>query len=143
MRLILSLIVVSVFCFSGMAQDKIQWQFSYNKQSQSVEAKATIASGWHLYSQFIEPGTGPVATQILFDYNKLVQLVGQVSEPAPITHYDETFGTELAYFEKSAVFSQKITYAEPTLLKGNIVFMLCNDSMCLPPEEKQFTIELK
>jgi hypothetical protein len=142
MRLILSLIVFSVFCFGGMTQEKIQWQFAYNKQSQAVEAKAIIASGWHLYSQFIEPGTGPVATQFQIERNKNVTLIGQFNEPDPIKHYDETFDEELTYFEKSAIFSQKITFTAPTILKGSVVFMLCNDSMCLPPEEKQFTIEL-
>lgn len=143
MRLILSVILVSVFYFAGLTQDKIQWDFSYNKDSQSVEAMAIIASGWHLYSQFIEPGVGPVATHIQFEDNKHVELLGQVTEPKPINHYDETFGEELTYFEKSVVFNQKVTFSEPTQLHGSVVFMLCNDSMCLPPEEKQFTIALK
>ncbi len=141
MRFLLLLGSLYTFC-QGLSQN-IQWMYSYNSAVKSVEIEAILAEGWHLYSQYIDSDSGPVATSIKFEPTKFVRFIGKVEEPTPIRKFDETFGTELSFFEKNALFRQQINYSSPTILKGSVIFMLCNDTMCLPPEETHFSIELK
>ncbi len=138
----LLLIFLTFFTFSGFGQSKIQWSYSYNKEQKTIEIQATIADGWHLYSQHISNEIGPVPTSFLFDDNSQIKLIGQVTEPLPIQKYDENFEAMLDFFEGKAVFSQRVSVKDATSIKGSVTYMLCNETMCLPPTEELFTIAI-
>jgi len=126
----------------GFSQTKIQWSYSYNQELKTIEIQAVIADGWHLYSQHVDNEIGPVPTSFTFENNDKVKLIGKVTEPAPIQKYDENFEAMLDFFEGKVIFSQRISVKEPTVLKGVVTYMLCNDTMCLPPVDEEFTIEI-
>jgi len=47
---------------------------------------------------------------------------------------------ELSWYEKQAVFIQKIKLTAPTFsITGNVRAMACNDQSCLPPTTEEFT----
>jgi len=51
---------------------------------------------------------------------------------------------EVAFFEKKAVFIQKVKLKVPTTtIKGSLTFMACDDNQCLPPEDIDFSFDLK
>ena len=129
---------------TSLAQKEISWLVTYNSESQSIEFTASIAKGWHLYSQHIADGAGPVATS--FEFNELdgIKLKGKVEEPESIRKYDQSFEATLNYFEGKVTFIQHIskTTKNASLLTGTITYMLCNDTMCLPPVDVPFTIEI-
>jgi len=53
------LLIISILSsLSLYGQNEVQWTFSYNSASNSVEAEAVIAEGWHLYSQFVNNEIG-------------------------------------------------------------------------------------
>ncbi len=138
------LIIFSVFLtVNVMAQSKIQWGYVYNETNHTVELKANISEGWHLYSQHVANDIGPVPTSFVFDPNGEVKLIGKVSEPTPIQKYDENFEAMLDFFENEVVFTQRVTVKKDTILAGSVTYMLCNDTMCLPPVDEKFTIQLK
>jgi len=85
---------------------------------------------------------GPVPTSFSFESDDKVKLIGKVTEPAPIQKYDENFEAMLDFFEGKVIFSQRISVKEPTVIKGVVTYMLCNDTMCLPPVDEEFTIEI-
>lgn len=124
-------------------QSNVQWDNKFNAASSSIEFKATIAEGWHLYSQFISDDIGPVPTTFVFESNSKVKLIGKVTEPTPIQKYDENFEGMLDFFEGEVIFTQKVALKKSTVLKGTITYMVCNNTMCLPPIDKLITIELK
>lgn len=125
------------------SQEDITWEFSYNKTSKQLEMKANLASGWHIYSTDLGEIAGPVPTEFFFDDNKDITLIGKVEEPQPKVEFDPNFEETVKYFEKEVIFLQKTEVKKSTILKGSVVYMICNETICLPPTEKTFEIQLK
>lgn len=129
--------------FCSFGQEKVEWNVSYDSQSESISFTAEIAEGWHLYSQKIDESLGPVPTSFRFDKNtKELKLVGKTMEPSPITKYDPNFEGELSYFEGSVQFIQKLKVKSSTEVHGKITFMVCNEEMCLPPTDIDFNLTI-
>lgn len=140
--------------FLGMAasifgqETTVTWEPSVEQKNDSVYdlvLKATLKEGWHLYAQHLPKG-GPLATEFTFENpENLFQLIGATKEGEAIQSYEEIFDTETAYFEKEAVFTQRI------LLKSNkkspikclVAYQTCNDQSCTfePGEEIWFVFE--
>ncbi len=140
------LLAVSALVQAQM-HNPVKWKFE-GKSTAAGEGElvitATIESGWHLYSQFIDAG-GPVPTSFKFEKSSDFELVGKVKEITPVTKgFDKTFNMNIAYFSNKAVFVQKIKLKKPVITaKGSIEFMVCDDEQCLPPDEASFSIVLK
>lgn len=141
---------------SGLAQPQkigvptvVKWEFTYepvagSEQEFILKLTATIDKGWHLYSQQVG-ADGPIPTSFKFNADeKKFQLVGATTEPAGETKHDEAFGAEIKSFEGTAVFTQKIKRNGNGALKitGEVEFMTCNNSQCLPPRSVAFTISI-
>ena len=136
------LMCLSLLTFAGYGQEVIKWDFRYNKDAGLVEIEADIQEGWHLYSQFIQEDAGPVPTTFIFEPTDHLKLVGAVSEPKPIQKYDENFEATLDFFTGKTIFTQKIKAHKAATLAGSVTFMVCNETMCLPPVDKKFTISI-
>lgn len=133
-------LMLSTFVWS---QEKVEWQLYYNDKTETIEIIATIAEGWHLYSQHLNNEIGPVPTSFLFESNEKVKVIGETIEPESLKEYDENFEAELNFFKETVTFSQKVKVADSTQLNCTVTFMVCNDTMCLPPRELTFTIPIK
>ncbi len=133
--------------FSSRAQiyAPVTWKYSAERIS-ATEAtlimEAEIDDGWHLYSQYLSSDEGPVATEFQFEENNHYTLSGKTQEGKPHVEFDPNFNMDLAFFSGQAVFKQKITCSSPASfsVKGSVYYMVCNDKMCLPPEEEIFNI---
>jgi DsbC/DsbD-like thiol-disulfide interchange protein len=123
-------------------EEKVVWTYTYNEQTKQVEITATIEEGWHLYSQFMSADLGPIPTSFNFSANKNIRLIGSVSEPKPEQEYNDIFEGTLDFFKDKVVFTQKVELVNdrPTTLTGTVSFMVCNETMCLPPTEIPFVI---
>ena len=78
-------LIISVFCaFLSFGQEKVTWDFSYDNGTNTIEIKAKIEDGWHLYSQELENEFGPIPTSFEFTPNDNYTLVGSTEEPTPI-----------------------------------------------------------
>ncbi len=145
LSLLLSFISLTLF---AQIQNPVKWTYSVEnngKEEATLVIKASIAKGWHLYSQFIGEG-GPVPTSFRFDKSNNYSLVGKVDEiPKAKPIFDEIFEMQVAWFEKTATFKQKIkvTSNKDFKLNGALEFMVCDDKQCLPPEEVEFTFDVK
>jgi thiol:disulfide interchange protein DsbD len=111
--------------------------------SDSIQIELVIPKGWHIYSMDSNPNIGPIPTEITFEKNESIQFIGRPIEPKPIKKYDKNFQGDLLFFDNQVVFTQKVKIKESTELKGSITYMMCNDSKCLPPIDKDFIINLK
>lgn len=144
LSLLLSFISLSIF---AQIQNPVKWTFSVEnngKEDATLVIKASIDKGWHLYSQFIGEG-GPVPTNFRFDKNSNYSLVGKVNEiPKAKPFFDDIFGMQVAWFEGSATFKQKIKVSSNKDFKinGALEFMVCDDKQCLPPEEVEFSFDI-
>jgi thiol:disulfide interchange protein DsbD len=142
MKLVFTLFVL-ILSQVLLSQEKVKWDFTYNTNNKTIEMKATIDEGWHLYSQYINNKIGPVPTAFVFTPTEKVKLIGKTEEPTPIKEYDENFEATLDFYKGEVVFSQKVEFISPQTIDGYVTFMVCNETMCLPPSDIPFKIELK
>ncbi|AYL98383.1 protein-disulfide reductase DsbD domain-containing protein [Mucilaginibacter celer] len=148
MKKLLVLVTALIISAGAYAQieSPVRWSYAAKKVNDKeaiVFLKATIQSGWHIYSQTVKDG-GPIKTSFEFTPSKLYAATGKTTEPSPITKYEKAFSMNVSYFEKEVVFSQKISLKSPkaTAVTGKLTYMTCNDMKCLPPEDVDFTIPL-
>jgi thiol:disulfide interchange protein DsbD len=148
MKKISVVLILMLFTFHAVSQilNPVQWGYASKRTSKTeavVFIKATIADKWHIYSQNIKDG-GPVKTTFNFNKSKAYYLIGNTAEPQPINTFDNAFGINVGYFEKSVIFQQTIKLtASRVTVEGTINYMTCNDTRCLPPEDVKFSIQIK
>ncbi len=138
--------VLAIGLSHAQIENPTKWSFSAGKVKNGeaeLIVKTTIEEGWHLYSQFIEEG-GPIPTSFTFEPSDAYELVGKVQERSKVIDaHDPTFDMDISFFEKEAVFVQKIKVLKPSFtVKGSVTFMLCNDQQCLPPDDRDFELKV-
>ncbi|HEX8038720.1 MAG TPA: protein-disulfide reductase DsbD domain-containing protein [Chryseosolibacter sp.] len=103
---------------------------------------ATLAPGWHLYSQHLAEG-GPLPTRFRLEPADAFICETPVGEKgAAHTYYDSLYGMDVTWYAGAVSFGQKIRLIKPVpAIRGTVEYMTCNDRICIPCEE-QFTIEL-
>ncbi len=123
-----------------------RWTFSV-EQNVNGEAilvsTAKLDSGWHLYSQHI-PGKGP-STEFTYDSLNSYNLIGETKEGESIKKYDPNLEMEVLYFEREAMFKQRIKVVSKNdfTITGAIDYMVCLDQgQCSHfDEEISFTVK--
>ena len=132
--------ILTLLTFNSFTQEKVEWSFYFDDEASTILLKAKIAGGWHLYSQHIDNEIGPVSTSFDFTVNDDIILIGTTKEPESLKEYNENFEGELNFFKNEVVFSQKIKVLKNSKIDGTVRFMVCNDTMCLPPVDKVFSV---
>lgn len=117
--------------------DPVKWSTSVKKISETeydLITKATIEDKWHLYSQEVPPN-GPLPTVFTFEENDAYQSVGDVKESKGVTEHDPVFDMVITFFSNTATFTKriKLTGDKGATIKGEVEFMVCDDTRCLPP----------
>ncbi len=139
-------VLLTAFGASAQIKDPVKWSTSSKKVGNDyvVTVTATLPKPWHIYSQFTGDG-GPVPTSFSFAKNPLITLNGQTKEVGKIKEeYDKNFDTKVKYF------GDKVDFVQNVKVKGNIKtnlsvtveYMTCDDSQCLPPTKKTFSVSL-
>jgi len=145
---ILIFFLLSIFSINVFAQIKepVKWSFKTNRINDTIaelQFIANIDNTWHLYSQSIPQG-GPLPTEFKFDKITGAKLLGKVGEPKGHEEYDKMFELKIKYFDKQAIFVQKvkITSNKPAVLKGILYYQTCDDNSCISGESDfSFTLE--
>ena len=133
--LLLSLVTFNIF---SQIEDPVEWSFSIeyiSDQTYNLVVEADIENGWNVYSQHVDPD-GPIPTSFSFLESKDFELIDNVIESNPKTKFDPVFEMNLSSFQNKAVFKQKIHLFNDTIasIEGELEFMVCNATMCLPPD---------
>ena len=147
------LFLTTIFSLSFNAQNPISWNVNSKLVENNIyelEITAHLEKGWHLYSQFLEQNEGydplnsPFSTYITYDLSPNFDTIGNTKEIGVETHYDPVWESEISFFSDKATFTQliKLNNLDSTVFNGNINFMICNETQCLPPEDYKFKIEL-
>ncbi|MFH4966380.1 cytochrome c biogenesis protein CcdA [Gaetbulibacter sp. M235] len=148
MKKIFLLLTVIALSFSAYSQilEPVKWTTSVEKISNTeyeLISKATIESGWHLYSQSV-PKHGPIATTFIYDDSEgYFKVSGNTLEEDGRTIDDPVFEMKIKFFEKTATFKQKVEINEGvTTINGLVEFMVCDNSRCMPPKEVDLVFNL-
>lgn len=106
--------------------------------------KATILSGWHMYSvEVVEDG--PTPTTLNIEKIQGAKLVGKLKATPKATQvYEEMFGADVFYHEGSAIFTQAVELTGGEYqIEGYLEYGACNDATCIPPTTVEFKYEGK
>jgi len=116
------------------------WSFTVEQNAKGeaiLISTAKLDSGWHLYSQYISD-KGP-RTEFAYDSLDTHKFLGDTQEGKPSKEYNPYLEMEVLYFEKEAVFKQKIEVLSKRDLRiaGSIDYMVCLDqSQCVQSDEE-------
>lgn len=146
-----AILLLAIFLFTAsyaQTQNPLKWDFKVTQQANDNEAvlqfTANLESGWHLYSQHTDPD-GPVGISFDFAKSKDYSRVGGVTEPKPTEEYDELFKCTIRSFSGKVVFRQriKINTEKDFKVTGTMSYQLCNDGSCIPPDDVDFSFNVK
>ena len=148
MRVILCLCTFLMSMGMLTAQNSpVKWTFEAQKvgdREYEIVATADIQSGWSVYSQDMKSADGPMPTKIMIDKANNLKVVGGVKEVgAKKTEYDELFEMDIVKLSGKTYFRQRVKIkGDIDEVKGQISFMTCCASSCMPPANVAFSIPL-
>lgn len=149
-RLSILLLLSTVILNNVNAQifDPVKWNFSTKKISDreyELLFEAKIDNTWHLFSQKSYGDKGPIPTSFHFTKSPDYELIGDITESKLIQKYVPIWNFEVQFFEKEAIFRQKMKVKpdKPFEIKGNLEFMVCTESQCLPPSTVFFSFKIE
>lgn len=149
-RLGLLLLLSSIILNTVTAQifTPVKWDFGTKKLSEceyELIFTAQIEDTWHLYGQKSYGDEGPIPTSFHFTKSSNYELVGKAKESKLIKKFEPVWNFELQFFEHKAVFTQRIKskHDKAFEIKGNLEFMVCNESQCLPPSTIDFNFNVE
>lgn len=149
-KTVLAFLLVIIGFVSAQAQikDPVQWTYTATKKADNtyeIVISAKYPGQWHLYSQSTPDG-GPRPTVIKFKTNPLVTVTGKPKEVGAMkTDHSELFGVDVKYYASKVDFVQtvKVKGNVKTNITGTIEYMVCDDTQCLPPTTKEFSVKLQ
>ena len=149
-KLFLSLVIFIFLSISAFGQilDPVEWSYSVERVSNDeaiLTFKADIDPTWHLYSQDIPPG-GSIPTEFIFIESDDWEPIDTVFEYGVMhEEYDPNFMMVLKYYELQAEFKQRIRILSTKGFKvtGELTFMVCDATVCLPPEYVDYSFSVK
>jgi thiol:disulfide interchange protein len=106
---------------------------------------AAIESPWHVYSLVKAGEDGPNPTTITIKPTADFELVGNPTEGKPIKVRDKVFDMDVAYFEKTAVFKQRVRLKsdKEVVIKGQYEFQTCTEEKCQFDPATSFEFKLQ
>jgi thiol:disulfide interchange protein DsbD len=133
-------------------EDPVQWSLAAARGSEqiapgggaSLDLKATIQDGWHLYSPTTPLG-GPIVTKIKVDESPAISS-WQVFRPKPVRKLDPNFNIDTETYAGQAVFLVDVTAAKSANgmlpVSVSVRYQACSDVKCLPPVKKTVTTQI-
>ena len=119
---------------------KSELKTTAGKAQGEIVFTATIDPGWHVYSTDLGQD-GPIEATFNVVKADGVEPIGKLKPKGnAVKKFDEMFGMELQYFEKTATFVQEVKFTKPEYtIDCYLEYGACNDKSCLPPTQ----VELK
>jgi len=143
--LLLSILISSLT--QAQVFNPVNWNVEVTQDgpNATLTINATIEDKWHLYATKLPSNDGPIATEVNFIANKNYEVVGGVKESKYETMFDPIFAMDVSFHSKKASFSQniKVLSEKDFTVNATVYFMVCDDEKCLPPEEIEFTFNVK
>ncbi|MFN0212938.1 MAG: protein-disulfide reductase DsbD domain-containing protein [Saprospiraceae bacterium] len=140
-------LIAGLLSVTAFAQNPAKWSFTAKDAGNcQVDLIFTgiLDEGWYTYSQFLESEDGPVATLITFQESTNFKLLGKAVESGEIIKvHDPIFDMNLTKFKHKAILTQRVEIKDPSKpIAGYLTYMTCNDEMCLPPKDANFSFKI-
>ena len=142
------LLCLSTPSFAQMIEDPTTWKYEVKKKSATeyqLIYHLELKAGWHIWS--LKPGGDgyEIAPSFAFENNPKVKRKGDVTEKGkPTVTTMEGIDGKVTYYSGKTDYIQEVTVTGgPTKITGKHSYQVCNDRMCLPPKDRDFTFEIK
>jgi thiol:disulfide interchange protein len=151
-KIVSSILLIIAIAFGSNAQNAnpVKWNYTVVKTDNGTELQihAAIEKGWHIFTA--KPGGDDLAipTEIKVEFVdgkgvKNVVIVGdRQANQKPTKKNIEGMGI-VNYFENDLVYKTNYNAFEAQQILIHITYQTCNDQMCLPPTDVDFTIDTK
>jgi len=111
----------------------------------NIIVKAEMDAEWKIYA-LRDQGEGPIATRVVVT-GEIIEASGLVWEDEPVEKYDDGFLTTTRTHQGGAIFKAPILVKSDLSpgkynLSVNVLFQVCNASLCYPPKEEVLTITI-
>ena len=109
----------------------------------NIIVTAEMDAEWKIYA-LRDQGEGPIATRVVVT-GEIIEASGLVWEDEPVEKYDDGFLTTTRTHQGGAIFKAPILVKSDLSpgkynLSVNVLFQVCNASLCYPPKEEVLTI---
>lgn len=127
----------------------VMWSFTAKRISDKtyeIHMKATLNSGWHLYSQTQPENAIAIPTAFTFNKNPLLKLDGKIKEIGKVEKFhDARLKLSANQYSNSVDFVQvvKLKVNTKTVITGSVEYQTCDDKKCLPPKTVTFSTSIQ
>jgi thiol:disulfide interchange protein DsbD len=127
----------------------VTWSFTAKKiadKTYEVHMKATIQSGWHLYSQVQPEDAIAMPTTFTINSNPLLTVNGKIKETGKVEKFhDARLGISANQYSSTVDFIQSVRLKAKakTNLSGSVEYQTCDDKKCLPPKTVTFSVTIQ
>ncbi|MDO5655899.1 MAG: cytochrome c biogenesis protein CcdA [Flavobacteriaceae bacterium] len=145
--LVFLLLILNLTAFAQIL-DPIKWNSAVKQtgdNSFELQMTATMEDSWHVYSTTQGEDSGGVGmpTEFTWTENKDVKFTGGIEERGKLLNvYSELINAREKYFADKVTFVQKVTASKATRVSVEVMYQVCNDEGCLPPDYKTFEFAL-
>ncbi len=148
----IALLALGLTSLLAAKEDPVQWVLTPINGAVQIapgnkaffELKATIQSGWHLYSPTTPPG-GPIPTKIRLNDNPAIAKY-DIYRPQPVRKLDPNFQIDTETYTGAATFLIQASTAKSATGKSTVEaltrYQVCSDVRCLPPVKKTASAEI-
>lgn len=150
MKKFLFLVAIVLSAMVAKAQlNPVTWNFTAKKiadKTYEIHMKATIQSGWHLYSQTQPEDAIAIPTTFTVNSNPLITLNGKIKEVGKVEKFhDSRLNVSANQYSNTVNFIQivKLKAKAKTNLTGSVEFQTCDDKKCLPPKTVNFNVAIQ
>lgn len=139
---------LAAFAVQAQVYDPVDWTFEVKHtgdETAELIFSATIEEGWHVYATELPSDMGPIPTSVTLDESPEFEVKGRLKGGKYKTEYDPNFDMDLNYYDKKAEFKLPIKRLSEKdfTVSGYLTFMVCNDEMCLPPEDLDLSLKVE
>ncbi len=141
------ILLAGIMSLQAQILEPVKWSFSHEKTSENtydVKFTAHIDAGWSIYGMDVPPG-GPIPTTFEFNEPSGFRFEGDMKAPAPEVKFDPNFDMEIAmHSDREVTFRRtvEVLSESPVKVTGELMFMCCDATSCLPPDYIEFSFNL-
>jgi len=142
------LFVLAAFLINAQL-NPVSWTFTSKKiadKTYEIHMKATMQSGWHLYSQTQPEDAIAIPTTFTVNNNPLLTLNGKIKEVGKMEKFhDAKLDISANQYANTVDFVQviKLKTNAKTNLSGSVEYQTCDNSKCLPPKTVNFNVAIQ
>lgn len=148
LKIVLSVLLIFSINSSGAQKmsDPTFWTYEAKKiktGEYELVFRLRLEEGWHIAALNQNPNGLLNPPVFNFEENKGFERVSNLIEKGKlITEKVEDLSEEITYYKNEVTYTLKIKSTAGNTISGNHEYQVCNDMLCLPPTDKNFTFTL-